>query len=76
MKYAEGLGIEVPVWVIQSSSGKRTLNLKTNKMQKEITEDCLFNSPKDADAKLQLMDFGYVVNRKNHYLDAKNSRIW
>lgn len=76
MEYSEGMGIEMPVWVIQTSSGKRTLNRKTNKLQAEVTEECVFNDPNEAKVKLQLMDFGYEVKQKRHYRDSKNSRIW
>ncbi|MFF2798116.1 hypothetical protein [Lysinibacillus xylanilyticus] len=76
MHYSEGMGIEVPVWVIQSASGKRTLNRKTNKMQREVTKDCVFNDPKEANDKLKMMDYGYVVTTKRHYLDSGNDRIW
>lgn len=76
MNYSEGMGIELPVWVIQSKSGKKTFNIKLNKFQRELTEDCLFSTPEDANDKLKMLDFGYVVNRKRHYIDSNISRIW
>lgn len=76
MSYSEGMGIEVPVWVIQTPNGSRTFNRKTNSFQSKITEDCTYSSPTAANEQLKLMDFGYVVKSKRHYLDLNNSRIW
>lgn len=76
MEYNNGMGIEIPVWVIQSKNGKRVLNRKTNKFQSEITEDCTFSTPEQANEKLKMMDYGYVIKSKRHYRDLNNNRIW
>lgn len=76
MEYSSGMGIEMPVWVIQSKSGKKTYNVKLGKFQKELTTDCIFDLPTDAEDKLKMLDFGYVVNQKRHYRDMDNNRIW
>lgn len=71
-----GMGIEIPVWVIQSPTGKRTFNRKLKVMQMTINEDCIFNTPDAANEQLKLMDFGYKVARKRHYRDVNTNRIW
>lgn len=76
MEYSNGMGIEMPVWVIQSPSGKRTFNRKTRLVQIEVTEDCIFPSPEEAYEQLKYMDYGYKVVPKRHYLDSQNNRIW
>ncbi|WP_150284333.1 hypothetical protein [Rummeliibacillus sp. TYF-LIM-RU47] len=76
MEYSSGMGIEIPVWVIQSANGKRTYNRKTNSFQTEVTEECIFDSPTKAYQDLKLLDYGYVVKSKRYYQDANNNRIW
>lgn len=76
MEYSNGMGVEIPVWIIQSKSGRCIYNRRTNKLQGSITEDCIFNDPDEAKGKLKMMDFGYVIRRKRHYRDLNNSRIW
>ena len=76
MNYSDGMGIEVPVWVIQSANGKRVFNRKTNSFQRELTEDCVYSTPKEAKEHLKVMDFGYVVKPKRHYRDLNNNHIW
>lgn len=76
MKNNEGMGIEIPVWVIQSANGKRTFNRKINRFQENVSEDCIYNTPEDANSHLKIMDFGYVVSLKRFCQDAKGSRIW
>lgn len=67
---------EFPKWVIQTANSKKTLNRKTNKMQEDITDDCLFDSPEEANSKLRIMDPGYVVNRRRKVVGLEKSRIW
>lgn len=76
MEYSKGIGIELPVWVIQSVNGKRTYNRKNNSFQSEVTEECIFRSSTKAHQDLKLVDYGYVVKPKRHYQDADNNRIW
>lgn len=76
MEYSNGMGVEMPVWVIQSTSGKRTFNKKTHSFQQDVTEACVYNTPTEAAEQLKMLDFGYVVKPKRHYQDLNNNRIW
>lgn len=75
MDYSGGMGLELPVWIIQTVSGSKSFNRKTKKFQTEATVDCIFHSDEEARTELKSLDFGYVVRKRRHYQDAKNSRI-
>lgn len=70
------MGVEIPVWVIQSPSGRRTLNRVTGRFQSEPTEECIFNTEEDAHEKIKIMDHGFTVRRKRQYRDMGKVRIW
>lgn len=75
MKYSEGMGIEMPKWVITTQSNKKFFNPKLNKFVKELVEQCAFDTPVEANNALKQLDFGYVVKPAKLYQDIENSSI-
>lgn len=75
MNRSNGMGIEMPKWVITTRSNSKFYNVKSGKFEKDVSEKCLFDSPIDANEKLKDLDFGFVVKSARHYFDMENSHI-
>ncbi|MGG3890306.1 hypothetical protein [Metabacillus fastidiosus] len=75
MNYSNGMGIEIPQYVITTKSAAKFWNIKEDKFVKQLTEDCLFGTPALANDKLKDLDFGYVVKTARKYTDSNGIRI-
>lgn len=75
MEYSEGMGIELPKWVITTASNKKFLNRKNSAFTKELSEECIFDDPTAANDFLKHLDFGYVVKTVRYYIDKENTYI-
>ena len=75
MEYSNGMGIEMPKWVITTQSNKKFFNPKENRFVKELVEQCAFDTPDEANNALKQLDFGYVVKSARLYKDLENTRI-
>lgn len=75
MEYSNGMGIEIPQWVITNKSAKRFWGIKGGKFTNELTEDCLFDSPLKANDKLKDLDVGYIIKTARKYIDSNGTRI-
>lgn len=75
MNYSDGMGIEIPQWVITTSSAKKFWNVKTNRFINTLTEECLYQSKEAANEKLKDLDYGYKVKKIRKYIDSNGNRI-
>lgn len=75
MEYSKGMGVEIPLWVITTQSGKKFWNIKEGKLMSKLTDQCLFDSSREANEKLKDLDFGYTVKRARKYIDSQNVSI-
>ena len=75
MDYGNGMGFEIPQWVITTKSARKFWSVKENKFTKEVSEDCLFGSFEEANKKLKDLDVGYIVKKARVYMDASHKRI-
>lgn len=75
MEYNDGLGIELNKWVITTKSNNKFFNLKENMFVNELTENCSFDTPNEANSFLKKLDFGYIVKSARLYKDMENTRI-
>ena len=75
MNYSQGVGIELPKWVITTQSNRKFFNREENKFVKELVEQCAFDTPQEANNALKQLDFGYVVKSARLYKDISNTSI-
>lgn len=75
MKYSDGMGVELPKWFITTKSNKKFFNHKLNKFENDLLEDCLFDTPLEAQNHLKKLDFGYVVKPAKLFIDLNNKVI-
>lgn len=75
MNNSQGMGIELPVWIITTKSNKKFFNKRENEFVSELVEQCAFDTPNDANNALKQLDYGYVVKAARLYRDINNTSI-